>query len=129
MKKGQVLADSNFTRDGQFALGVNLSVAFMPYKGLTFEDGIVVSEEAAAKLTSEHLYVKDFEVTEDHKLDKVEFAKYAPIEAKPQRMQKLNDRGIVRKGTVLEPNDIIIAALRKVEDTEEERYRRALGRH
>ena len=129
VKKGQVLADSNFTRDGQFALGVNLSVAFMPYKGLTFEDGIVVSEEAAAKLTSEHLYVEEFEVTEDHKLDKIEFAKYAPIEAKPQRMQKLNERGIVRKGTVLEPNDIIIAALRKVEDTEEERYRRALGRH
>ena len=68
-------------------------------------------EEAAAKLTSEHLYVEEFEVTEDHKLDKVEFAKYAPIEAKPQRMQKLNERGIVRRGTVLEPNDIIIAVL------------------
>lgn len=129
VKKGQVLADSNFTSNGQFALGVNLSVAFMPYKGLTFEDGIVISDAAASKLTSEHLYLEEFEVTEEHKLDKREFAKYAPYEATFPRMNKLNDKGIVKKGTILEPGDIIIAALRKVEDTEEERYRRALGKH
>ncbi|MBT3327894.1 MAG: hypothetical protein HN396_16845, partial [Gemmatimonadales bacterium] len=44
VKKGQVVADTNFTKDGVLSIGVNLRVGFLPYKGLVFEDGIVVSE-------------------------------------------------------------------------------------
>ncbi len=128
VKRGQVLADSNFTKDGQFSLGVNLTTAFMPFKGLTFEDGIVVSEEAAKKMTSEHLYVETMEITDDHQLDKRKFFNYAPIDAAPDNMRKLNDRGIIEQGQTVEPGEIIIAALRRVEESEEERLRRALGR-
>ena len=56
VKKGQVLADTNFTRDGVLSLGTNLKVGYMPYKGYNFEDGIVVSESAAQKLTSDHVH-------------------------------------------------------------------------
>jgi DNA-directed RNA polymerase subunit beta len=54
VKAGQVLADTNFTKDGRLALGKNLRVAYMPYKGYNFEDGIVISDTAAKKLTSDN---------------------------------------------------------------------------
>jgi len=51
VSSGQVVADINFTKNGTLALGTNLRVAYMPWKGLNFEDGVVVSETAAKKLT------------------------------------------------------------------------------
>ena len=56
--RGQTLADSNFTRDGSLSLGTNLRVAYLPYKGYNFEDGIVISDSASKQLTSEHLHRK-----------------------------------------------------------------------
>ena len=53
--KGDVLADTNFTRGGVFALGTNMRIGYLPFKGLVFEDGIVVSETGAEKLTSEQV--------------------------------------------------------------------------
>jgi len=56
VRKGQILADSNFTRNGTLALGTNLKTAYIPYGGLNFEDGIVISDSAAEKLTSVHIH-------------------------------------------------------------------------
>ena len=53
VKKGQLLADSNFTKNGTLAIGKNMSVAYLPYPGYTFEDGIVITESAAKKLAAE----------------------------------------------------------------------------
>ena len=52
--KGQVIADTNNTRNGVLALGKNLLTAVMPWKGYNYEDGIVISENTAKTLTSEH---------------------------------------------------------------------------
>ena len=53
--KGQVVADTNNTRDGTLAMGVNLLTATMPRKGYNYEDAIVISSKAAVRLSSEHL--------------------------------------------------------------------------
>ena len=55
VEKKQLLADSNQTRAGRVSLGRNLITAIMPYYGHNYEDGIVISESAAKKLTSEHI--------------------------------------------------------------------------
>ena len=56
VRSGQMLADSNFTRDGTLALGKNLRVGFMAYNGANSNDAVVVSDGAAKKLTSERMY-------------------------------------------------------------------------
>jgi len=56
VKKGQLLADNNFTQDGTLAIGRNLNTTIMPSYSRCFEDGIVISDAAAKNLTSEHLY-------------------------------------------------------------------------
>ena len=64
-KKGDLIADSNFSRNGILSLGTNLRTAYMPWKGLNFEDGIVISENAAKKLTSNHLFQDHIEKDND----------------------------------------------------------------
>jgi DNA-directed RNA polymerase beta subunit len=69
VKAGQTIADTNFTKNGVLALGSNLRIGYVPYKGYNYEDGIVISETAAKKLTSDHLYKHKLEI--DPELDKV----------------------------------------------------------
>ena len=56
VKKGQLLADNNFTQGGTLAIGRNLNTAIMPFFRYGYEDGIVISDAAAKGLTSELLY-------------------------------------------------------------------------
>ena len=53
--RGQVVADTNNTKNGTLAMGVNLLTAIMPWKGYNYEDGIVISSKASGQLRSEHL--------------------------------------------------------------------------
>ena len=70
VKKGDVLADGACTSNGRLALGVNLLVAYMPYYGLNFEDGIVISDRLVKEdvLTSIHLNALPFEVYGDERM-------------------------------------------------------------
>ena len=76
VKKGQSIADTNYTKDGVLSNGINLNVGYIPYKGLVFEDGIVISESASKKLTSEHLHKKRSYVEKNMQ---VGLKKYEPI--------------------------------------------------
>ena len=130
VKKNQVIADSNFTRDGTLALGTNLRVSYLPYKGYNFEDGIVISESAAQKMTSEHVHRKTLEIdpTKDF-LDKKKFSVYASTTAKRmtrEQMDKLNDDGLIRVGQKVMPGDILAAAVGKKDLAGE--AARAIGR-
>ncbi len=117
VKKNQVLADSNFTRQGSLSLGTNLRVTYLPYKGYNFEDGIVISESAAKKLTSEHMHRKSIDIDpEKDFLDKKKFVSYASTTAKKlttTQMNKLGDDGIIRVGEKVMPGDILIASVGK----------------
>lgn len=112
--KGQLLADSNFTKDGDLALGVNLKTAYLPYKGYNFEDGIVITESAAKKLTSEHVYKNSLKTTGGNILTNLRtFKAHYPNLISPQNMQKLDEDGVIKQGVKVEPGETLIAALQK----------------
>lgn len=113
VKKGDILADSNFTKNGELALGVNLNVAYIPYKGWTHEDSIVISESTAKKLTSQHMYTKEFETNVDSYIDKASFIKWFPTKITTANIQKLDDAGVVKKGQTVQRGDILITGLRR----------------
>ncbi|MFW5895176.1 MAG: hypothetical protein ACOCT9_00380, partial [archaeon] len=115
VEKGDLLADTNFTKNGQMALGTNLNVAYMPYKGYTFEDGLVLSESAAKKMTSEHLYTFEFEKSKDITLDKERYRLNFPNDISNENYQKLDEKGIIKSGSKVKKDDILIAALKKRE--------------
>jgi DNA-directed RNA polymerase subunit beta' len=121
VKKGQPIADTNFTDGGALALGTNLKVGYMPYKGYNFEDGIVISEGAAKELSSEHLYRKTLQRDRQHVLDKKKYQAYAPDAVTREQSDKLDDEGVIKPGQVVSPGDTLIAALREKKDTKEDR--------
>ena len=128
VKKGQVIADTNFTKNGELALGKNMTVAYMPFKGLNFEDGVVVSESAAKKLTSVHLHKKSLDVGKEGKLNKKGFqAHYGNLLPK-ENADKLDDEGVIKPGTVIQPGEILIAGLRKAQPTTEQEMLKKLSR-
>jgi len=113
VKKGQLVADTNFSKGEDLALGKNLRVAFMPIPGKTFEDSILVSDTAAKKLTSEHLYRKEMGKDADTFSQKGKYIAQFPTAFKASQLSKLGDDGIVREGEIVEPGDPIMLAIRK----------------
>lgn len=113
VKKGDIIADSNYTKDGVLALGANLRTAYLPYKGLNFEDGIVISESAAKKLTSEHIHKKEKSIDFNTILNLSAFRTQYPNLLVPANVKKLDKDGVVLKGQQVELGDVVIAALQK----------------
>jgi DNA-directed RNA polymerase subunit beta' len=125
VKKGQVLADTNYTKDGDLALGKNLSVAYVPYKGMNVEDGVVISDTAAAKMTSEHLYQQPYAFDSDTIIDLKRFRSYFPAKVTEDQAKNLDDRGVVKEGTEVNSGDILVLAMRKqAEGTESQQLAR-----
>lgn len=113
VKQGQLLADSNFTSNGKLALGANLRAAYISYKGLNFEDGIVVTESAARKMTSEHM--NKFVVGQDKTMEvsKKKFLAWKPSEFDNEQTAKLDEFGVIKKGTILKKGDPLIVGVRE----------------
>lgn len=113
VKKGQLLADSTFTQGGTLALGTNLFAAYIPYMGYNFEDGIVISESAAHKLTSAHAYRKDVKETPDTVVSKKTYLAHAGTDFNKEQVSKVGDDGIVTVGTIVHEGDPLIMLLRR----------------
>lgn len=122
VKKGQAVADSDFTRGGALALGKSLRVGFMPYKGYNFEDGIVVSESAAKKLTSVHKHELTLNLDSTISVGLPVFLAHFPQEAEGVDRSKYGPGGIVKSGVTLEMGDVAIPAVRKIKVHEEFSY-------
>jgi len=119
--QGQPLADTNFTKNGTLAMGVNLRLGYLPYKGYNYEDGVVISESAAKKLTSEHLYRKSLETDKTHVLNKDKFQIYVPHGLSKDQAEKLDEAGVIKPGSMVLPGDPLIAALQQNVETRESR--------
>lgn len=108
---GQVLTEGYATQDGELALGRNLKVAFMPWKGYNYEDAIVLSEEMVKwdVLTSVHV---DEYLTEvrDTKRGMEEFTSDIP-NVSEDATKDLDSQGIIRIGAHIEPGDIMIGKI------------------
>lgn len=105
VKKGEVIADSNFTKGGTLAIGTNLRAAYMPWKGYNFEDGIVITEEAARKLTSEHMYQHSIEPTGNTVLDLHKFLAVNKGGLDLDQQAKMDPDGVIKKGAILHKGD------------------------
>lgn len=122
VKKGQPVADSDFTRGGALALGKSLRVGFMPYKGYNFEDGIVVSETAAKKLTSVHKHELSLNLDATISIGLPVFLAHFPAEAEGVDRSKYDPSGVVKTGAILSMGDVAIPAVRKIKVHEEFSY-------
>ncbi len=114
VKKGELLADINFTKDGKLAIGKNLTVAYMPYMGYTLDDGIVISEAAAKKLTSEHLYKITIPIDRNTILSKDKFRSAFPGIIEDKESKKYDEDGIIREGQTIDEADQISLTVRKL---------------
>jgi DNA-directed RNA polymerase beta subunit len=112
VREGQPLAESNFTRDGVLALGTNLRVAYMPYRGLNTNDGIVVSQGAADKLTSEHMFHHVLSKAGDVETSREKHRAYFGGRYSARQYDALDESGVARPGTVLQKGDPIIIGVR-----------------
>jgi glutaredoxin len=116
VKKGDILASSNFTDDkGTLALGVNLRTGYSSAHGKVFEDSIVISESAAKKLASQHMYHEDVEEDAEVKYDKRRFMMSFPGKFTKEQLAKLDDNGVVRPGQVLETGDPVYVGVRQLQ--------------
>lgn len=113
VKAGSLLADSNYTVDGKYAPGVNLTAAYVPWKGQNYNDACVITESAADKLTSEHLHKITMPLKPDSVLDIKKFMAASPYGVNPDSVGKYDPDGVIRPGTEVSPGDTLIAALKK----------------
>ena len=130
VKTGQVLGDINFTKGGSLAMGTNLNVAYVPWHGLNYNDAIVISESAASKLASEHLYKFDQKLEANTVIDKEKFHAYNPKVYTTAQLDKLDASGVIKKGAIIDAGDPLILTMQKTEVTPEDailrRFNRAL---
>ena len=111
VEKGQVLCEGYATQNGELALGRNLLVAFMPWKGYNYEDGIVISQRVVKEdiFTSIHIDEYPLEVR-DTKLGAEELTNDIP-NVSEEATKELDENGMIRIGAEVNPGDIIIGKI------------------
>ena len=111
VKKGQILTEGYATKKGELALGRNLMVAFMPWKGYNFEDAIVISERIVREdvFTSIHIDEYSLEVS-DTKRGVEEFTSDIP-NVSEEATKNLDENGLIRIGADVKPGDILIGKI------------------
>jgi DNA-directed RNA polymerase beta subunit len=114
VQPGQLLAKSNFTDDqGSAALGLNMRVAYVPFRGKNYEDAIVISESAAKRLTSEHMYQHEAEWDENTHVGKKAFTSLFPTEYDKKMLDNFDDQGAIKKGAVVNFGDPLVLVAKK----------------
>ncbi len=129
VEKGQVLCEGYATQKGELALGRNLKVVFMPWKGYNFEDAIVISEKVVRDdiFTSIHIDEYALEVR-DTKLGNEELTNDIP-NVSEEATKDLDENGMIRIGAEIKPGDILIGKITpkgESDPTPEEKLLRAI---
>jgi DNA-directed RNA polymerase subunit beta len=129
VKLGDFLTDGYATNDGELALGRNLRVAFMPWKGYNFEDAIVINEKVVREdwFTSVHIDEYELEVR-DTKLGEEELTPDIP-NVSEEATKDLDENGIIRLGAHVKEGDILIGKVTpkgETDPTPEEKLLRAI---
>ncbi len=127
--KGQVLADGPCTDHGELALGRNVLVAFMPWRGYNFEDAILVSERLVQEDYYTSIHIEEFEMeARDTKLGPEEITRDIP-NISENFLRDLDESGIVRIGAQVRPGDILVGKVTPKGETQltpEEKLLRAI---
>ena len=111
VKKGQVLCEGFGTEDGELAIGRNLHVAFMPWKGYNFEDAIVISEKVVSDDLFTSIHIDEFIMeVRDTKMGLEELTADIP-NVSEDATKDLDENGIIRIGAEVKPGDILIGKI------------------
>jgi DNA-directed RNA polymerase subunit beta len=104
----QILADGPCTDHGELALGRNLVVAYMPWRGYNFEDAILISERVVKEDLYTTIHIEEFEVhARDTKLGPEEITRDIP-QVREEALKNLDDSGIIRTGATVKHGDILV---------------------
>lgn len=129
VRKGEVIADSSATRNGELALGRNVIVAFMPWRGYNFEDAIIISERLVTDDTFTSVHIEEFETqVRDTKAGMEEITREIP-NVSEEMLANLDGDGIVRVGAHVKAGDILVGKVTPKGETEltpEERLLKAI---
>jgi len=127
--EGEVIADGAATKDGELALGRNILVAFMPWRGYNFEDAILISEKLLKGDTYTSVHIEEFELdARDTRLGNEEITRDIPNIGE-DALRSLDQDGIVRVGAEVVPGDILVGKVTPKSETElspEEKLLRAI---
>jgi len=108
VKKSQVLADGPCTERGELALGRNVLVAFLPWRGYNFEDAILVSEKLVKDDYYTSIHIEEYEIeARDTKLGPEEVTRDIP-NISESFLRNLDESGVIRIGAVVKPGDILV---------------------
>ncbi len=126
---GAVLADGPCTDRGELALGRNVLVAFMPWRGYNFEDAILVSEKLVKEDSYTSIHIEEFEIeARDTKLGPEEITRDIP-NVSESLLKDLDESGVIRIGAYIKPGDILVGKVTPKGETQltpEEKLLRAI---
>ncbi|MGH9815499.1 MAG: DNA-directed RNA polymerase subunit beta [Candidatus Acidiferrales bacterium] len=129
VKQGQVLADGPCTERGELALGRNVLVAFLPWRGYNFEDAILVSEKLVKEDYYTSIHIEEFETeARDTKLGPEEVTRDIP-NISESFLRNLDESGVIRIGATVRPGDILVGKVTPKGETQltpEEKLLRAI---
>lgn len=129
VKKGDVLADGSSTEEGELALGKNVLVAFMPWRGYNFEDAIVLSERLVYDDVFTSIHIHEFEANvRDTKRGEEQFTRDI-YNVSEDALKNLDENGIVRIGAEVKERDILVGKITpkgESDPTPEEKLLRAI---
>ena len=129
VRKGQVLADGPCTENGELALGRNVLVAFMPWRGYNFEDAILISEGLVKDDSYTSIHIEELEIeARDTKLGPEEITRDIP-NVSESILADLDESGIIRIGATVKPGDIVVGKVTPKGETQltpEEKLLRAI---
>ncbi|MDY7393947.1 DNA-directed RNA polymerase subunit beta [Aureibaculum sp. 2210JD6-5] len=127
--KGQVLCEGYATEKGELALGRNMKVAFMPWKGYNFEDAIVISEKVVREDIFTSIHIDEYSLdVRDTKLGAEELTNDIP-NVSEEATKDLDENGMIRIGAEIKPGDILIGKITpkgESDPTPEEKLLRAI---
>ncbi|MBD3386352.1 DNA-directed RNA polymerase subunit beta [candidate division KSB1 bacterium] len=129
VKAGQVIADGAATQGGELALGRNVLVAFMPWRGYNFEDAIVISERVVREDVYTSLHIEEFELqVRDTKRGEEELTREIP-NVSEEATKDLDENGIIRIGAEVQAGDILVGKVTpkgETDPTPEEKLLKAI---
>ena len=129
VKKGDVIADSSSTDNGELALGRNILVAFMPWRGYNFEDAIILSERLVTDDVYTSIHIEEFETqVRDTKAGMEEITREIP-NVSEEMLTDLDEDGIIMTGAHVKAGDILVGKVTPKGETEltpEERLLKAI---
>jgi DNA-directed RNA polymerase subunit beta len=129
VEEGDVIADGPATEQGELALGKDVLVAFMPWRGYNFEDAILISEKLVKEDAFTSVHIEEFEIeARDTRLGNEEITRDIP-NVSEEALLNLDEGGIIRMGAEVVPGDILVGKVTPKSETElspEEKLLRAI---